>query len=213
MSSRYDLALAVSAALVFLGLALVFARVPYPTRVDAAFTDLVDGADPSKGFRWGNTASEVTADYVLIVLLDAALAVLAVRYGEIRHGALVMGTAVLAEAASRATKVLVARPRPPGAFATSGAYPSGHVAALAVAVVLFLRVVLPLLRRKGLMGRADGTDAALAGLVVVTYALYRAFTGEHWLTDVVGGASLGLALGLAAGLVAERGSRDRSEKP
>ncbi|GAA2142601.1 hypothetical protein GCM10009844_13940 [Nocardioides koreensis] len=101
------------------------------------------------------------------------------------YGAALLARAVVGEA--------VHRHRPPAAdwlAAASGwSYPSGHTlqatAAYGVLVVLLAS------------GRAARTRALLAGgaaLVVAVVAASRVYLGMHWLTDVLGSVTLGVAL-------------------
>ena len=125
-----------------------------------------------------------------------ASCVLAWRRGGRRWLAFLVGTYVGTELLFWTMKVVVDRPRPPLSlqFATAGSasYPSGHTAiATAVAASLAVaasRTARPLLRR-----------SAVAGLVAlpVVVGVSRIALGVHWLTDVIGGALLGLGWVLA----------------
>jgi len=105
---------------------------------------------------------------------------------------------LLALALTTAIKYAVARPRPEDVFAdvrivsvpglfveTDPAFPSGHVARIAVlAAILFL--VLP-----------DWKFALPLALLVLLEALSRIYVGVHWPTDTIAGAALGLGIGIA----------------
>jgi membrane-associated phospholipid phosphatase len=88
---------------------------------------------------------------------------------------------------------LVHRRRPPAADWLAGAsgwsYPSGHTIQATVAY----RILLVLLTH----GRTKRTKRSLTGaygLIVLAVAASRVYLGVHWLTDVLGSMSLGLAV-------------------
>jgi len=147
---------------------------------------------------WGDEPSELAVDYTLMGLVDVTLAVTAWRAGGPSSGLLIAGTLAFQELIIRATKAYIARTRPEGAYSITGAYPSGHVANVGLSILLFLLVVLPLLRDKGRLRARLPAEPAFAALLIASFALYRVFAGEHWFTDVVGGAALALASALSA---------------
>ena len=111
----------------------------------------------------------------------------------IRHRWLQLTAFVLAVATSEALigtmKALYERPRPPaGLLAThSWSFPSGHAVAGAVTAVGIVIVLLPPGPRRW---RWEFQAAVFAALM----ALSRTYLGVHWLSDVVGGALLGVTL-------------------
>jgi membrane-associated phospholipid phosphatase len=87
-----------------------------------------------------------------------------------------------------ALKGLFALPRPPGAAATGGGFPSGHALGAAAVYGGAAR----------LFDRVDTTRRRLvAGALVAGVGLSRVALGLHYLVDVAAGAALGLALALA----------------
>jgi undecaprenyl-diphosphatase len=92
-------------------------------------------------------------------------------------------------------KYIVARVRPPfaqgGALNHSPSFPSGHSSGIATAVVVALVLVWPLLS-----GRARRLWLAVGVVLVVLVGLSRLWLGEHYLTDVLAGWSLGIAWAL-----------------
>lgn len=77
---------------------------------------------------------------------------------------------------------------------TNYSYPSGHMmrtAFLVTFLMTFLILKVPLIRQLPI-------QAILIGYFAVM-AISRVYLGEHWTTDVVGGALLGSSLGILAG--------------
>lgn len=104
-------------------------------------------------------------------------------------------------------KDLYARPRPSGSLigTSSAAFPSGHAVAGAVTAVGLVVVLLP-------PGRNRWTWEVVAAVFAALMALSRTYLSAHWLSDVIGGALLGivLAIGWPAVLQALRERRIRS---
>ena len=88
-------------------------------------------------------------------------------------------------------------------FGPPYAFPSGHAARLAFLaglLVYFAPAKVAALPARRLLGLG-------AGAVVTVSAAARAYSGEHWLTDVVGGLLLGACLALVAVLLLASGGR------
>jgi len=92
----------------------------------------------------------------------------------------------------RLVKALVARPRPPAGFAlghfTGFSFPSGHATAAAATwcmAAALAATIAPTWSRK-----IAGWTAAV--LIAALVGVSRLYLGAHWLTDVVGGAVLGI---------------------
>ncbi|MFC9554504.1 phosphatase PAP2 family protein [Rhodococcus sp. NPDC056960] len=153
-----------------------------------------------------------------LVLAVVAGAVLSRRAHSLMPAIILIGTVGAAAAASTVTKSLVGRQRPPVVtqvlLETDHSFPSGHVTgamALFGMTAVMLGFGLPATRRWALF--------LLAGGLTVLVAATRLYLGEHWLTDVVGGAVLGGTAVLAGSLVYAswaaglgRGQRDRGER-
>ena len=88
-------------------------------------------------------------------------------------------------------KAWVDRPRPPDPLVgtTLRSYPSGH--AIAGAVTAFALVIVFMPARPDRL-RAIGVAATFAALMAIS----RTYLSAHWLTDVVGGAFLGIGVAL-----------------
>jgi len=181
------LALAVLALALALGLV---ARASW-TGVDAAIAAAVVAACPA----WLAGLGDLAASLPVV----AAVTALAAAAGWVRGGvrvAVAIAFGITIEVPVQVLKVLVDRPRPPGAneieaFGSLASYPSGHEAR---AVVLSLLVVGILLR-----GTRFATPAAIGAVVIVVLVgVARVGAGAHWPTDVIGGVLVGSAWAIPA---------------
>lgn len=118
--------------------------------------------------------------------------------------AAVWGAGVLSLATMEAVKALIARPRPEplaGVVEAGASYPSGTTALVTAVLVCLAQVVAP-------SGPASRLALGLALAVVAVVAFCRLLLSVHYLTDVVGGACLGLLCAIAArAIVARIGGR------
>jgi undecaprenyl-diphosphatase len=108
-------------------------------------------------------------------------------------GAAFMLTVVLGQnLLSTGVKLLVQRDRPPVnpplTQVPGFSYPSGHTTAAAATYA-----AIALLLGRGRRWPVRVSLALAAAAVIVDVALSRVLLGVHWLTDVIGGAALGLA--------------------
>ncbi|AZK92844.1 phosphatase PAP2 family protein [Streptomyces sp. SID5473] len=105
---------------------------------------------------------------------------------------------LLAWAIQQSLKAGVGRKRPqwpdPVDSAHFAAFPSGHAMVAAVVCVLLLW----LLRRHGLRGRAWAAAVTAAAVSVVGVGLTRLYLGVHWPTDVLAGWLMGTGWALLA---------------
>ncbi len=137
--------------------------------------------------------------------LITVLAVAAVwwRTRALAPAAVLAGVVCLASFLSSATKVLVARERPPAdlrlVYIRTHSFPSGHVTSTTVLVVGLLVVTAG-----ALTGAALWLARIAAAAAVVLMAVSRVYLGVHWFTDVVGGALLGAAVALLGAVVLAR---------
>lgn len=148
----------------------------------------------------GNTPVRVAARVVtafgsppVLYAVGGAAAAYVLRRGRRRLALYVALTGLLGGLLNSAVKVLVDRPRPvfddPIALAFGRSFPSGHAMASTVVYGAVLLAFLPALRRRGLAGRAVAATVAL----VVLIAASRLALAVHYLSDVVGGVTLGVA--------------------
>ncbi|MGW1334122.1 phosphatase PAP2 family protein [Streptomyces rubiginosohelvolus] len=103
-------------------------------------------------------------------------------------------TSLLATLLQHGLKAAVDRERPqwtdPVDSANFAAFPSGH----AMTAVVTCGLLLWLLRLYGAGPGLWGTALAVAVVSAIGVAATRVYLGVHWLTDVVGGALLGVAV-------------------
>ncbi len=163
------------------------ARAPEVDRATAraVHANRIDDLDPF----WRGLALAGGSAALGVVVVGSC--VFAWRRGGPRWLAFLLGSYIGAEAAFWAMKAAVDRPRPPESLRLvtvgSASYPSGHTA-IATAVAASMIVAAWRSRRIALR---HGAVALLVALPVVV-GLSRLALGVHWLTDVIGGALLGL---------------------
>ncbi|MFF3529505.1 phosphatase PAP2 family protein [Streptomyces rubiginosohelvolus] len=124
-----------------------------------------------------------------------AVAVIALWWRGARRLALwTAATSLLATLLQQGLKAAVGRERPqwtdPVDSANFAAFPSGH----AMTAVVTCGLLLWLLRLYGVGPGLWGTALAVAVISAIGVAATRVYLGVHWLTDVVGGALLGVAV-------------------
>jgi membrane-associated phospholipid phosphatase len=170
-------------------------------RLDAEVSEaLYAGDDRARAMDW--LLEVLTAPGLTWVRLLAFLPVLVllVRRSAWWTAGWLVATVVLIAPLTTALKELVGRIRPP--FADGGArydslsFPSGHASGIATLVTVALILFWPLLsataRRWALLA---------GGVLVVVVGLSRMWLGVHYLSDVVGGWSLGIAWTLLTALL------------
>jgi undecaprenyl-diphosphatase len=124
------------------------------------------------------------------VSVSAVAVVLAVR-GRARALVAFAAAELLTSVTSTLLKAAVGRPRPPDGLVhpIASSFPSGHTAyAGATCVALVLLFTRP--------GKRRGWWWALAALGIAGMAWSRTYLQVHWLSDVIGGAALGIGIAL-----------------
>jgi undecaprenyl-diphosphatase len=144
------------------------------------------------------------ADLAVIVPLIAAIYVWLRRSGERRQGNYWLAAAAFAIFAGPLLKVLLQVPRPDIGLTglSPWAFPSSH-ALRATVIYGFLAVALA----GGIAPSWRWLPYVWATMAVVAVAVSRLYFGAHWLTDVIGSITLGLAWVAALGLAYRRHAR------
>ena len=159
-------------------------------------------------FFWAVT---LLGNVAVLAALSVSAVVLLALWGERARAALVAGGMAIGWGISQAAKIIVDRARPPAADAlialpSSASMPSGH--AFNTLVFLGLLVYLVFRWRDGRAAAAAVSAAVVAAVVAGLIGVSRVYLGVHWLSDVLGGWSLGgawLAVLLAAVVPLARG--------
>lgn len=140
--------------------------------------------------------SLVTGPAVLPVIVLAAAVVWGLRARSWWQPVLLAGAMLGSTALSLTFKAVVARPRPPlDAMSVPGSestysFPSGHT--VGTATFLLVAGYLLWIRRPRARSLAVWVGAAVLGIALVAGS--RLYLGYHFVTDVVAGASVGLAV-------------------
>ena len=211
MNHRRALRLAVVLLLATVGVFLLVAASPEEglvDDVDQAFLRLMESIRVTPLVWLAKAMAFMGGVWVNWPLRVLALVVLVVRRRWLQLTAFVLAI-VCSELLIGSMKELYERPRPPGSLigTTGFSFPSGHAVAGAVTAVGIVVCLLPPGPRRWAWEVRAGTFAALM-------ALSRTYLSAHWLSDVVGGALLGLtfAVGWPA-LLVELRDRWRKAQP
>ncbi|QNP62046.1 phosphatase PAP2 family protein [Streptomyces genisteinicus] len=161
-------------------------------------------------------ANRILTDWVwdpwTMRLLAAAVTVWLWRRGDRLLAVWIAGASALGAALQQTLKALVGRDRPqwpdPVDTAQFAAFPSGH----AMTATLTCGLLLWLLHRDGVRGRARAWAVALAAVSVAGVGFTRVYLGVHWPSDVLGGWLLGAAVVAVAAASYERALAARRAK-
>lgn len=194
---RLTLLVAIAASFVVALLAALVWHTRWPDPVDAEMMRWQEVATVRGEGIATAIASSVAPLAVLVLLAGVALAWRVKRWDAVVLALVATPGAFVVESL---LKEVVHRQRPGGADLL---YPSGHVAvatAAAVTAVLVARAVRASPRMRTCV-------AWLAGCLVIVVAAARLVQTVHFVTDVVGGAALGLAVTCLAALAISAGMR------
>lgn len=180
------------ASLVVVLLAVLVWHTRSPNPVDAQMMDWQEAIKVRGGPIAGAVAYAVGPVVVLVVLASIAAAWWRRRWDAAFLALLAAPASLVVELL---VKEIVHRQRPDGGPALL--YPSGHVA-LATAAAVTIVVVL---RATQASARTRTGVAWLAGLFVIAIGAARLVQTVHYVTDVVGGAALGLAVSCSTVLI------------
>jgi membrane protein DedA with SNARE-associated domain len=183
-------------ALAFGLIGMLIEEQPVP-RIDSWAFNVVD---PLQTGMLVDVAKIVTALGALTTTVVAALvtAIWAVSH---RHRIAAVGLVagvMLSDVAVHVAKDAYDRPRPPGSLVETdlSAYPSGH----ALQSVTYVACAIVLVRGgAGWASRIAAVTVAIA--IVASVCISRVFLRAHYLTDVLGGAALGVAVWAAVAVV------------
>lgn len=170
-------------------LTLLVMRLPrFVTTFDERFAGALDA------FSWGwlSAVTDLLFGRVGVISFAVIVSVAALRCRALT--AAYLTTTAIALAVSVVVRELVGRARPPGGprAGDTDSFPSGHVMQ-AVLISILLPVAIGVLfdRRSVSIGLRT-----VFVLLAVSAGLDRIAGGEHWPTDVIGGALIGAALGI-----------------
>lgn len=154
-----------------------------PLSFDPSVAEALSGLAGSPLVRALDVVASV-AVWSALVLVSAAL-----FWRARRAAGILMFTALSAEMATAAAKLLVSRPRPSAPDLTeviaTASFPSGHVTRVVVGLGLLTAatgMVAPQWRGPVLVGST---------LVIAAVSIARVASGEHWPSDILGGLLLG----------------------
>ncbi|WP_290703521.1 MULTISPECIES: phosphatase PAP2 family protein [Gordonia] len=199
MEIRYDKRSAAGAALLGLTLlgAVLVAIHPGPFQVDSAVLHGLIGTRSPALTGIVDDVSRLLSPVAMAGWTALIVVALIVRDRSVRRALPVAGAVAIAAGLDTMIKLAVTRPRPPavlqvGSPESTYSYPSGHVCGTTVLVMTLLAVTVAGLPRARALAAT-----VLAVAVIVLCAWTRLYLGAHWLSDVTGGALLGLSAALA----------------
>jgi undecaprenyl-diphosphatase len=169
-----------------------------PPGIDRTAADLADRLEMSWAVNLAKVLTNLGALPVVVLAAVATAAWTALRRRWIDVAALTAGVA-LSVVLVHVSKAAYDRPRPLGGLVDAGlsAYPSGHTA---YSVTLVACATILVRAGMGWAVRSAAVTVAIAAVVVV--GATRVYLGAHYLTDVIGGAALGVAIWALVGTIA-----------
>jgi membrane protein DedA with SNARE-associated domain/membrane-associated phospholipid phosphatase len=171
---------------------------PGEPRIDGWAFDIVDRLQTEPFIGIAKLVTHL-GSLVVVVAITVATAVWAFAKRRPVDAVALLAGIVLTYALVHITKAAFDRPRPPGALVATedSAYPSGH-AAYAVAWIACATFLV----RGGVHWATRIAGVTVAIVIVAAVAITRVYLRAHYLTDVIGGVSLGVAVWSLVGVLA-----------
>lgn len=197
------------AALAAVGAFLLVAALDEPTPLDRTVYDLA-GRLYDRRMERAQRVVEIVGLPGAYIPIGHVLA-RAVRKRRTHGGDEIVAAAWAGWLTLRAMRLLVHRPRPPRPPGRKpkreSTFPSGHTTGLTTLAI----AVANALAREGLVTKRQARAIALG--VPLLVGIDRVYVREHWLTDVLGGWTIGAAVGtMAPMIVRRRRSRSRQRR-
>jgi undecaprenyl-diphosphatase len=167
-------------------------------RIDRVASDVAERLYSEPLMDVAKIVTDIGSSPVTAALTLATATFAAIRRRPIEAIALIVGWLLLF-AAVNVAKLLYDRERPPSGLVETfnAAYPSGHTA-YAVALVACATVLV----RAGVGWAVRIAAVTVAVILVAVVAVTRVYLRAHFLTDVLGGAALGVAIWSLVGAIA-----------
>ncbi len=166
--------------------AVVVSGIEGPLGVDHAWWTVIGQVRTPVGTAFAVAFDTVGGSLVSGIGIPVVVLIVLLLTGRRWDAAYLVAAVVLCAAAVQVTKAILERPRPGDILVSAdlGSFPSGHSANAAVLVVVIVCL-------------SNRIWTAVPGAVyLAAMMLSRTYVSAHWLTDVLGGAALGVAVGL-----------------
>ena len=168
---------------------IVIAVSKEPILLDRVTADLTDRIFPESSYSYFNIAAELGDKTVIGMLVFFMIVWFAVKKRDFLGIAVLVLAVALGNEVSKWIKEVVARERPElGMMEGTFSFPSGHAM---VGLVLYMLIAYFIVRNLK-SNRGKWWIGCLAACVILMIGVSRIAVGAHYLTDVLGGYSLGI---------------------